>query len=250
MSDAVPTWLPAKLRRHIADAVLGVREVFGERLGAVLLVGAAATPARQDRGRGALLVVLVDELPTADVGRLAQAARGPMQHGVRIRTLTTDELARSTDVYALEVADWRDRHLRLAGDDPFEGLTIAPRDLRHSLEAAARGLRRRARNKLLTALASPGRRGDGSDAVGELLERLLTVAHHGLALAGVEPPNEERALLDALAETIDASPNAVHTALHELRARGALTEPLAALTDTGPFVDALCDWIDQLEVEP
>ena len=102
----------------------------------------------------------------------------------------------------------------------------------------------------LTALASPEKRGSGSDAVGELLERLLTVAHHGLALAGEEPPSEERPLLDAFAAAIDASPNGVHTALHELRTRGALTEPLVALTETGPFVDALCEWIDRLEVEP
>lgn len=92
-------------------------------------------------------------------------------------------------------------------------------------------------------------RGPMLDAVGELLERLLSVAHHALALTGEEPPPEERALVDALAEAIEAEPDPVHAALHELRTRGALADPLATLTATGPFVDALCDWVDRLEVD-
>lgn len=250
MSKVEVSWLPARLTRQIDDAVLAAREVFaGERLVAVLLVGAAATPSRQDRARGALLVVIVEDLPLVDIGRLAQAARGPMRHGVRIRTLTRGELERSCDVYALEVADWRDRHVRLAGDDPFGGCAIEDADLRRGLEAALRGMNRRARNRLLHAMGAEDRKTERSAAVAELLERLLTVAHHALSLTGAEPPTEEKALLEALGEAADASPDPAAKALFELRQRGALADPIDALAELSPFVTALARWVDGLEVE-
>jgi len=246
MSAPTP-WLPAKTRGWIDDAVGAAERALGDGFVAAALVGAAATPSRQDRAQGPQVLVIAKALPMDAVRRLGEAARPAMKKGVRLRTLTSSELERSCDVFALEVAEWRDRHVLLAGDDPFARCDITDADLRHGLEAGFRGLKRRLRNRVLADLGSGGRTDHADAAIREALERLLALAHHALALDGAEPPREEPALIEAFAKAVGASPAPALA----LRARVRKAEPIRApLEDVEALLTLIepgADYIDQME---
>ena len=242
-------WLPKRTLDLVNDAVEALRDVFSDRLEAVALVGAAASPVRHDRARAPRVLALVaDEIGTEDLRRLGRTAKGAMRRGVRVLLLTSDELATSSDVFAFEVAEWRDRHVLLHGDDPFEDVELAPADLRRSLEQASRGLGRQLRNRLLASIATDGRRADAQSAVAAALERLVEIAHHALALSGEDAPGEEAALVSAWARKADVDPAPIVKLLEELRADGQLADPMAAHEVTSAFADASKRAIDQLDV--
>ncbi|MEZ4335323.1 MAG: hypothetical protein R3B82_01735 [Sandaracinaceae bacterium] len=182
--------------------------------------------------------------PSHDIA-IATHCPDAMRAGVRVRALTADELARSADVFALEAAEWRDRHVVLSGGDPFEGLAIDGEDLRRSLEAAARGLVRRLRNRLIADLGTDGRRDDAARAVADAVERSLVLAHHFLATDG-PPPEEESELLDSLSEAAGVDGAPAKTLLAELRGKGRLARPVEAAGTLLPWLEGVAAHIDRL----
>lgn len=237
-------WLPTKTRRSIEAAVTGAERALGSRLEAAVLVGAAASPARADRARAPQVLVITSDLPGTQLRELAAQVHDAMRANVRVRVLTSGELTRSCDVFALEVAEWRDRHVSLRGDDPFADCTIEDADLVRSLEAAARGLVRRLRNRVLADLGTDGRRDDAANAVGDAIERSLVIAHHYLALQG-EPPAEEAALLDAISEAAGLDPKPVHALHEELRSRGRVAKPVDAAVTLLPWLEGIVELVDR-----
>lgn len=243
----LPDWLPrdtASLVEATADAL---DRALSRDLEALFLVGAAMTPARQDRSRAPELVAIVAAGALERLGGLADALRPVMRKGARVRLLTRRELERSCDVFTLEIADWRARHLLLRGGDPFGGLAWSKGDLRRSLETELRGLSRRLRNRVLTGLATDGVRDDAPRAVLDALERLVTIAHHTLELLGDAPPPEEDALLRAIARRADANVEPV-LALRKRARAGEAPEPLASHRALLTVIDAVADLVDRLEI--
>lgn len=245
MPPAAP-WLPSRTHALVDAGVDALRAVFADRLAAACLVGAAASPVRHDRARAPEILAVVREISVDDLRALAARARKPMTRGLRIRALTEEELRTSSDVFALEVAEWRDRHVRLAGEDPFAALTIDDADLRRSLEQALRGLGRQLRNRLLSAEATKGRQGDAQLALAMALERLVEIAHHALKLWGETPPAKEDALIEALAARVGADPAPVAARLGELRSVGELADPWGTFGALMPFIDAAKRAIDRV----
>lgn len=241
-------WLPAQTRRWVRDAVAAASRALEEDLVAVLLVGAAASPARPDRGRDPQVLVVARTLPMDRLTRLAQHAHDAMRAGVRVRALTARELARSCDVFALEVAEWRDRHVLLAGSDPFTECTIERADLVRGLEAAARGLVRRVRNRVLADLGTDGRRDHADEALADAIERALVIAHHTLALDG-EPPRDEVALLTELSNAAGAEAQPVLDMRAELRRTGRIARPTDRLAPLLAWLDKVVEHVDALERE-
>lgn len=240
-------WLPARTRALVDEAVHAARTTLGERFVAAVLVGAAATPSRQDRARAPQVLVVARELPLERVVALGAAAQRPMKQGVRIRTLTLSELERSCDAFALEVAEWRDRHVLLAGEDPFTACVVKDADLRLGLEAAFRGLKRRVRNRALADLGTAGRRDHVADALADALERLIVLAHHTLRLMGREVPTEEPALIGAFATAADADPKALIGLRDTIRAGRPLADPMAGVGAMLAFVERGAALLDTLE---
>ena len=239
-------WLPKSTLTLIARGLDALQTTYAERLRAALVVGAAASPVRHDRARSPEILAVVETTTVADARRLAELAGATMRHGLRYRLLTAEELASSSDVFALEVAEWRDRHVLLAGRDPFGAITIDPADLRRSLEQAARGLARQLRNRVLSAVGTEGRRGDAHFALAMALERCVELAHHALALAGDEVPSEEPALLRAFAVRIEVDPEPVVELLEKLRSRGELEAPWEAMAVLVPYLEATKRTIDRM----
>ncbi len=239
-------WLPARTRRSIGEAVDAVARALADDFLAAALVGAAASPARADRARGPQVLVIARSLPMSRLAALAERGRATMRAGVRLRALTAEELRQSCDVFALEIAEWRDRHVLLRGDDPFAACVIERADMIRSLEAAARGLVRRLRNRVLADLGTQGKRDDAAQAVGDALERSLVIAHHFLALNG-EPPADEVELLRALSAEAGADESAILAAYQEQRRAGRVMKPLDHVAGLLPWLEAVAARVDRAE---
>lgn len=242
-------WLPPNTRDQIDRAVKSIGEALGDAVVAVLLVGPAVHGDRPDRARNPELLVIADVLAPATVATLAEAIRPHMHKGIRVRTLTEQELLRSVDVYALEISEWKDHHVRLTGRDVLAEVSVSPVHLRLDLERAVRGLGRRIRNRMLHSLAARSR--DLDRVLLEALERLVVVARQCLRFAGREPADGEQATLSAFADyvQVDAAPLlAIQQRLREGKRppRGGPSDELAQLE---AVLQMACQVIDAAEVE-
>src|SRR5690606_5794659 len=143
-----------------------------------LLVGPLCQPVRRDSADPELLVI-VSELPVALLGNLgAQLVGAPR---LPLRVLTRRELLRASDVFALELAEYRARHHLLVGSPPFGDLHFTAHELRLAIERALRELSRSLREQALAALSSEQSRAlEGS--LSTALDRLVVIAHHTLTL--------------------------------------------------------------------
>jgi hypothetical protein len=241
-------WLPAKTHDAIRTVKDALERTLGPALEALVLVGAAANPARGDRAQHPELVAVVTADYLAKMGPLAEALAGPMKAGVRVRLVTREELERGADVFTLETAEWKARHRLLHGADPFANVTWKPEDLRRSLELDLRGLSRRIRNRVLAGLAGGPALDDPRGAIRDGLDRLLVAAHHLLVLTGTEPPVDERALLDALAKKVSVDGTALSGVLVAIREAKHPPAALDSLSGLLSVVDHAARWVDAWEV--
>src|SRR5690606_32633832 len=114
------------------------------------------------------------------------------------------ELLHASDVFALELAEYRARHHLLVGSPPFGDLHFTAHELRLAIERALRELSRSLREQTLAALSSEQSRAlEGS--LSTALDRLVVIAHHTLTLFGDRPPAGEAELLAALGERTQAA---------------------------------------------
>lgn len=235
-------WLPKRTLALVDRGVEALRSVYGDRLQAAAIVGAAASPARHDRARAPQVLAIVASTSVADARSLAETAAKAMRDGLRLRVLTEAELAGSSDVFTLEVAEWRDRHVLLAGENPFDAVTIDAADLRRSLEQSARGISRQLRNRLISVDATG--RGSGQEALSAALERTIELAHHTLLWLGKEAPGEEGALLEAFGRWAEVDASAIVKLVAELRGKGRLDDPWKAFESIVPFLDGAKHAVD------
>jgi hypothetical protein len=238
--------LPERTRDPIEAAAPAIVEVLGEGLVAVCLIGPAAKPGHNLRGAHAELLVIAELLGPEILSDLAGALAEPLRAGLQIRTVTRTELAGSVDVHALELAQWRDHHLLLAGSDPFAELEIAPADLRHEIERALRSLSQRLRNRMLWCLATEQRRLDA--VLREGVELLTMLAHHTLTLVGEQPPSEEPELLERFVVWAGSDGAAITTLRERLEAPRAAEDPLAELAALAATTEAACSRVDELRL--
>jgi predicted nucleotidyltransferase len=108
---------------------------LGDNLVSVLLYGSAArgeyTAARSDVN----VLVLLGDASTASLRSAARPLADWVRGGESPPLIFSEaEWRRSTDVFAMEIADMRDGHLVLHGDDPLAEVTTTRDDLRRQLE--------------------------------------------------------------------------------------------------------------------
>ena len=123
-----PTWQSAAL-----GLVTDLQDVFGDRLRSVVaygphIEGQAATPLT--------CLAVVSSLGLSDLE--ACARHSARWHRNRIATplvLSDTELRTSLDAFPLEYGEIIRAHQRVFGSDPFDGVAIAPADLRRACEA-------------------------------------------------------------------------------------------------------------------
>jgi hypothetical protein len=240
--------LPDKTAALIRGAATAVGTAAGGGLKAAVLIGAAVHPDRPDRARHPELLLVVESLPLAAMTKLAEAMHPYTRKGLRFRTVTTEELRGSLDVYALEFAEWAVHHILLSGDDPLTGLAPKPAHLRHEIERSVRGINRRVRNRVLQGMAAQARGGDLDRVFDDALTHLLIAAHHTLVLVGDSPPLGERKLLEAFVGWLELDGAGALALLGRLRAGEKRRDTLAELECLTRILAAACRKIDALEV--
>jgi len=81
-------------------------------------------------------LALVEDLSADDLARMAALTAAWEKRGLAIPLIFSPrELARSLDAFPLEFSQILARHVVIAGDQPFQGLAVEPRDLRRACEA-------------------------------------------------------------------------------------------------------------------
>jgi hypothetical protein len=238
-------WLPERSRAQVEAAVTAVERSLADGLIAVCLVGAAAKPERDARAQPELLIV-ARELGADTLQALARALVGPLQAGLQIRMVTDAELRGSVDVHALELAQWRDANLLLAGWDPFAELEISAIDLRHEIERALRTLGHRLRNRLLWCLATEQQRLDA--LLRESLERLIGLAQQSLGLLGEPVSEDEGAVLEAFLRWAGAEVEPVARLRTRLLGETPAGDPSAELAALASATEAATAAIDSLVI--
>jgi predicted nucleotidyltransferase len=129
--------------------------------------------------------------------------------------MTREELERSTDVFAIEFLDMKQRYRVLLGQDMLQDLHVPMGLHRVQVEYELREklllLRQRA---LLTA----GRERDLKALLVDSLPSFLTLFHHALIAVGETSPPNKRDAVQQLAERVGFDPAPVHKVL-EIRER-------------------------------
>ena len=119
--------LTAATRRAFDRMAADAARVFGDRFVALV----AYDPERA--------VVFAAGVRSADLAALAPLAEVWHRDGLRTPlVMTREEFLRSLDAFPLEYQAIIDRHVVIAGQDPFAGLAIKPEDLRRACEVQAK----------------------------------------------------------------------------------------------------------------
>ncbi|MCH9687634.1 MAG: hypothetical protein K0V04_39760 [Deltaproteobacteria bacterium] len=245
--DDGATWLPTHTGQLLGRAAAAARESLGSDLVGVVLVGAAMHPERASRAQRPEVLLVVEQLPLASLRALARTLAPFVDKGLRPRVVTTLDIERGADVFALELAEWKARHWLIEGEDPFGAVEIQPDDLRRTIEFKLRGLGRRLRNRVLVGTAPSGRDQGARQAVVDALDALAVVAHHTLSWLGKDAPLLDADVVGALGAALDVDAGPVEALLEQMRAKGPSRDPVQALDAILPFVDAVTTAVDALE---
>ncbi|MGH7445325.1 MAG: hypothetical protein ACREKM_10630 [Longimicrobiales bacterium] len=176
---------------------------FGDALRSVLLFGSIARGEAIDGVSNVNLLVLLDDVNTARLGKAAGHAERWRKANAVPLLLEASEWQRAADVFAIELADMHDAHEVLSGTDPIAEHTVAPRALRLQAERELRGKILQLRSGLLAAAGA-------SDRIGALLVAALpsfaTYLRAALRLAGRPVPPHMDQVLSAGARLVGAEP--------------------------------------------
>ncbi|HEY8551158.1 MAG TPA: hypothetical protein VIL35_14470 [Vicinamibacterales bacterium] len=136
--------LPARARKAAETLLADLQALFGARLESLAVHGAwvqpegAAEP-QLDDDEPIHSLALVRALAFDDLSACADRAERWDGLGLAIPLLLSrDEFVSSLDAFPLEFGDILARHVTLAGHDPFDGVAVAPADLRRACEVQAK----------------------------------------------------------------------------------------------------------------
>lgn len=208
--------------------------LFGERLRSALLFGSVARGEYIEAVSDINVLLLIDQI---DAGTLKKASAATRKW---IRTareaplvFEIEQWKRATDVFAIEIADMRDAHEMLHGEDPLANAVIDEESMRLQAERELRGKLLQLQTGLLVAANTPG-------DVGKLLlnsvPSFATYLRTVLRLAGQSVPSGTIEAINRASGHIGVNPAAF---LRVWEARQKKTSLKLAVDD--PMVDAYYD---------
>lgn len=230
-------------RRQAESFVGELGTAVGERLRAATLFGSAARGEWIDDLSDINVLVLVDSIDAALVGRAAPAVQAAVGRGITPLVMELDEWARAADVFAIEVADMQDAGVPLLGEHPAAGAELQPAKLRLQAERELRGKLLHLHAGMLLAATDRAR-------LGSLLIRALpsftTYLRAALRLSGQPVPRSSRDVIVAGCMLCGAQPDAFMSVWDARADRGelelSLSDPLVDSFNTA--ASRLAAWID------
>lgn len=211
----------------LTELVSRLKEAAGKNLESVVLYGSAAT-GKYRPGTSDLNIVCT--LVTMDVHELQLLA--PVVHWWTHEQkeppplfFLTEELHRSTDVFAIESLDIKRAHRVLFGIDPVADLVIPMNLHRVQVERDLRTLLLRLRQHVLLAGKNEM---DYLTVLKKTISSTITLLRHTLLAFGEEPPEEPSALFARIAEVTGADVEAFQGVYDHHEGRGMVKESFAA----------------------
>lgn len=207
---------------------------YGDRLVSVVLYGSAARGEYTEGVSDLNVLVLLRDTAPGTLRRGSQLARRWVEEGnAPPLMLAADEWRRSADVFPIELTDIRDAHRVLYGEEPFAGIEIDPRDLRHQCEHELKGKHIQLREHYLLSAGEPRE-------LEELLKRsfstFLVLFRTVLRLVGEPGVREPEEVVRRTAARVGFDPDPL---LAVLRARQGAGGGLHATADSPEVVGYL-----------
>ena len=144
-----------------------LKREFGAQLQCAILYGSVARGEAIPGLSDVNVMILLDDISAASLEKAAPIARKWVQQGQTAPLiLEREQWRRASDVFAIELADMRDAHVALTGEDCVAGAPIGLVDLRAQAERELRGKLLQLQTGLLMNAS------DGA-ALGDLLKRAL-----------------------------------------------------------------------------
>jgi hypothetical protein len=206
--------------KQINEFLKRLQQSAGQNLESVILYGSAADGEFDHDFSNVNLLCVLRETSFATLAAIAPAVRWwtGQKHQTPL-VLTREELARSTDVFSIEMLDMKQRHRVLVGEDVLAGLQIPMRLHRAQVEYELREKLILLREQLLLV-------GDNRRQMWDLMLRSLpsfiTLFRHTLIALGDPAPKSKREAVDALSTRIQFDSSAF---MQLLDIRERKTEP-------------------------
>jgi hypothetical protein len=183
--------------KQINEFISRLHAASGENLQSVILYGSAADGEFHPGFSNLNLLCILRETSFARLTAMAPAVEWwtRQKHHAPL-LLTREELESSTDVFAIELLDMKQRHRVLFGDDVLSGLSIPMHLHRAQLEYELREKTILLRGRLL--LAANNKKQLWELLLGSL-STFITLFRHSLIALGDTPPRSKREAVQALA---------------------------------------------------
>jgi predicted nucleotidyltransferase len=230
-------------RKLADDFVAGLRRDLGERMRSAALFGSTARDEWIDGVSDVNVLVLVDDIDAQLLARASPTARGSVKRNVMPLLMELEEWRRAADVFSIELADMRDAHVPLVGEDPVAHYAADRTNLRLQAE-------RELRAKLLHLHAGMLLAGDDRKRLGQLflhaLPSFTTYMRAALRLAGQSVPVTTPEVIEQACEIVGADPDGFQR-VHQARSSRTrleldLGDPLADRFNTS--AQQLAEYID------
>jgi hypothetical protein len=194
------------MERLLSDLVDKMSKAHGESLVSIVLYGSAAEPGGKDRFSDFNVLCVLDEVTARELAASEPVFRWwrEMKNPAPL-LLSRDEVRTSTDCFAIEFHDIRERHTILFGEDVVAGVVVDDRFYRAQVEHELRAKMLRLRQK------SGGLLSDRDLLLRLMVESLSTFCvlfRHALRLAGEQPRFGKRDVVAGTAQRfgIDRAP--------------------------------------------
>ncbi|HEY6088324.1 MAG TPA: nucleotidyltransferase domain-containing protein [Gemmatimonadaceae bacterium] len=199
----------------LEELVKQLELAYGDGLRAVVLFGSAVAGEHVPRKSDYNVLVIVDALPLERLRAVAAVSKAWAEDGnPPPMTFTTSEWRSSGDIFPMEYADILERHRVLFGTPPFDGIKVAPSDLRLQVEQQTMG-------KLLQLRQATMGAGGDSRLQLEVLEKSLStlmVIFRGISrLHGQAPSQDYEELSRQLAARAGFSPDPFMKVIRHVR---------------------------------
>jgi len=123
------------LANELSDLIKRLTEAHDDNLASVVLYGSAVVGGQLDQDFPKKVLVVLNRIAPADLHAAHAVTEWWRSEGNPVPLyFTTEEINDASDVFPIEFVDMSQVRHVLYGKDPFEGLEIPTRNLRHQLE--------------------------------------------------------------------------------------------------------------------
>jgi hypothetical protein len=181
-----------------------LERIYADNLESVILYGSAVGLDYSEKFSDFNVIVILRSCAPGELAKSGKLVRRWVRKGNPSPLFFDPQhVETSRDVFPLEFIDIRDRHEVLFGSDPFKGITVDHKNLRHQCESELKGKVLHLRS-IFTQNSRCSKR--IASAMITTFPTFAAVFRGILALLSVEAPPERKRVVEELAKHIDFNP--------------------------------------------